>query len=123
MSLKNIIITLWRHDQFFYKVQQTMNSTLNNAIGGGFFAMSNTDKYFKAKKTFELSLQESYSKLEYVDGLATLSVEIDSNDAIHLKIYWFYMPTEDTISPLRYSWGKKPILENAVYGYHDEELI
>ncbi len=32
------------------------------------------------------------------------------------------MLTEDVIAPLRYEWGKEPILENAIYGYDDEVL-
>ncbi|MBD2779527.1 hypothetical protein ID852_05900 [Xenorhabdus sp. 42] len=55
-------------------------------------------------------------------GLATLTIEMDSIQSKNITIFWYYMPTEDIISPLRYKWSEKPILENAIYGYDDEVM-
>ncbi|MDE9444392.1 hypothetical protein KKJ04_01885 [Xenorhabdus bovienii] len=55
-------------------------------------------------------------------GLTTLTVEVDEQYSSYMKVFWYYKPTEDTISPLHYKWGKEPTLENAVYGYEDEVL-
>ncbi|MBD2803983.1 hypothetical protein ID855_04585 [Xenorhabdus sp. ZM] len=51
-----------------------------------------------------------------------LTIEMDSIQSKNITIFWYYMPTEDIISPLRYKWSEKPILENAIYGYDDEVM-
>ncbi|MDC9614602.1 hypothetical protein PSI19_12135 [Xenorhabdus khoisanae] len=55
-------------------------------------------------------------------GLTTLIVEVDEKYSEYMKVFWYYKPTKDTISPLHYKWRKNPTLENAVYGYEDEVL-
>ncbi|MDE9495905.1 hypothetical protein KKJ09_20560 [Xenorhabdus bovienii] len=57
------------------------------------------------------------------NGALTLSLEIEEEHVRYLNLSWYYMPTEDTISPLRYKWGEEPRWENAIYGYNDEKLF
>ncbi|MCC8379520.1 MULTISPECIES: toxin VasX [unclassified Xenorhabdus] len=55
-------------------------------------------------------------------GLTTLTVEVEEKYSEYMKVFWYYKPTKDNVSPLHYKWGKEPTLENAIYGYEDEVL-
>jgi hypothetical protein len=57
------------------------------------------------------------------DGVLNLKLEIEEEYSQYLTIYWYYMPKENDISPLRYKWGKEPTIENAIYGYLDEKVL
>ncbi|MGJ0580724.1 hypothetical protein ACR71G_22465, partial [Xenorhabdus bovienii] len=83
--------------------------------------------YSVAKDNFDKAINISRKNRENLifdeeSGLTTLTVEVDKQYSEYMKIFWYYKPTEDTISPLHYKWGKEPTLENAVYGYEDEVL-
>ncbi|WP_338803925.1 toxin VasX [Xenorhabdus griffiniae] len=83
--------------------------------------------YSVAKDKFDKAINITRKNRENLifdeeSGLTTLTVEVDEQYAAYMKVFWYYKPTRDTISPLRYKWGKEPTLENAVYGYEDEVL-
>ncbi|OTA17963.1 hypothetical protein Xvie_00641 [Xenorhabdus vietnamensis] len=91
--------------------------------------------YERAKERFESLMEYALSNIfdknkksgneNSIDenGTLTLSLEIEEEHAKYLNLSWYYMPTEDTISPLRYKWGEEPIWENAIYGYNDTKLL
>ncbi|MDE9499790.1 hypothetical protein KKJ22_18740 [Xenorhabdus bovienii] len=91
--------------------------------------------YERAKERFESLMEDALSNIfdknkksggeNPIDenGALTLSLEIEEEHVRYLNLSWYYMPTEDTISPLRYKWGEEPRWENAIYGYNDEKLF
>ncbi|MDC9622290.1 hypothetical protein PSI22_11760 [Xenorhabdus sp. XENO-7] len=116
----------WGKSEIFYQVIPSTLSAL--AVGSPYapaapnVVASNISIRQSAKNNFEELMKAGYEKLTDEGGLTTLTVEMDSLEASHSKIFWYYMPTESVISPLRYVWSKEPILENAIYGYDDEVL-
>ncbi|MGJ0626386.1 hypothetical protein [Xenorhabdus bovienii] len=88
----------------------------------------NERHYAKAKRRFDELMEQSLSEIIYKNensidenGILSLTLEIEEY-AHYLTIFWYYMPKEDDISPLRYQWGEEPTIENAIYGYFDEKV-
>ncbi|MBD2784000.1 hypothetical protein ID858_05055 [Xenorhabdus sp. DI] len=91
--------------------------------------------YKKAKERFESLMEDALSNIFdknkksgsenqiNENGVMTLSLDIEEEHIKYLNLSWYYMPTEDIISPLRYQWGEEPTWENAIYGYNDEKLL
>ncbi|CDH34540.1 toxin VasX [Xenorhabdus bovienii] len=89
----------------------------------------NERHYAKAKRRFDELMEQSLSEIIYKNenpidenGILSLTLEIEEEYAHYLTIFWYYMPKEDDISPLRYQWGEEPTIENAIYGYFDEKV-
>ncbi|WP_426576469.1 toxin VasX [Xenorhabdus stockiae] len=80
--------------------------------------------YNKAKNKFEQLMCREFSELisEKENGITTLTLEMDIHDYMYIDVFWYYKPQKGMISPLRYVWREKPKLENAIYGYKNEEL-
>jgi hypothetical protein len=83
--------------------------------------------YSIAKEKFDKAIdiaRKNNESLIYDEetGLTTFTVEVDEKYCEYMKVFWYYKPTKDNVTPLHYKWGKEPILKNAVYGYEDEEL-
>ncbi|WP_338804694.1 toxin VasX [Xenorhabdus griffiniae] len=85
--------------------------------------------YANAKQRFDELMEKTLSEIIYKNenpidenGMLTLTLEIEEIYAQYLTIFWYYMPKENDISPLRYQWGEEPTVENAIYGYFDEKV-
>jgi hypothetical protein len=83
--------------------------------------------YAIAKRKFETLTEKAISDVinkNPIDenGVLNLKLEIEEEYAKYLTVFWYYMPKEDDISPLRYQWGEEPTIENAIYGYLDEKV-
>ncbi|MCC8366873.1 hypothetical protein J8V57_11345 [Xenorhabdus sp. PB61.4] len=116
----------WGKSEIFYQVIPSSLSALS--AGSPFVPIapnvitSDISTRQSAKNNFEELMKAEYKTLTDGGALTTLTIEMDSLEASHSKIFWYYMPTKDVIAPLRYEWGKEPIIENAIYGYDDEVL-
>ncbi|MBD2795380.1 hypothetical protein ID856_02345 [Xenorhabdus sp. 18] len=89
----------------------------------------NESYYTKAKQRFSELMEQALYNIIYKNknpidenGTLTLTLEIEEEYAQYLTVFWYYMPKENEISPLRYRWGEEPTVENAIYGYFDEKV-
>ncbi|SFJ31401.1 hypothetical protein [Xenorhabdus mauleonii] len=116
----------WGKSEIFYQVISFSYAALS--AGSPYVPVSpsivssNISTQQSASDNFAELMEADYKKLSDEGGLTTLTVEMDSFESKHITIFWYYMPTEDVISPLRYKWNEEPILENAIYGYDDEVM-
>ncbi|OTA21355.1 hypothetical protein Xbed_00584 [Xenorhabdus beddingii] len=83
--------------------------------------------YSVVKNKFDKAINiacENRNNLIYDEksGFTTLTVEVEKQYSAYMKVFWYYKPIRDIVSPLHYKWGKEPTLGNAVYGYEDEVL-
>ncbi|MBC8951847.1 toxin VasX [Xenorhabdus sp. PB62.4] len=115
----------WERSELVYHVLPSSNVTGRS----DHTIYVNEPHYAKAKRRFEELMEQVLSEIIYKNknpidenGILTLTLEIEEEYAQYLKIFWYYMPKEDDISPLRYQWGEEPTIENAIYGYFDEKV-
>ncbi|PHM48522.1 toxin VasX [Xenorhabdus miraniensis] len=118
--------------EFVYKISKSSYGEEGKKHSNYYFTFI---AYEKAKERFESLMEEALSNIFHKNkklgdknpidenGTLTFSLKIEEEHVNYLKLSWYYMPTEDTISPLRYKWGEEPIWENAIYGYNDDKLL
>ncbi|PHM73498.1 hypothetical protein [Xenorhabdus kozodoii] len=115
----------WERSELVYHVlpSSTVTSRSDHTI------YLNERHYAEAKRRFDALMEQSIAEVIYKNenpidenGVLTLALEIEEEYAQYLTVFWYYMPKEDDISPLRYQWGEEPTVENAIYGYLDEKV-
>ncbi|WP_340618999.1 hypothetical protein [Xenorhabdus entomophaga] len=98
----------WERSELVYHVlpSSTVTSRSDHTI------YINERHYAKAKRRFDELMEQSLSEIIYKNenpinenGILNLKLEIEEEYAQYLTIFWYYMPKENDISPLRYQWG------------------
>ncbi|OTA21348.1 hypothetical protein Xbed_00577 [Xenorhabdus beddingii] len=114
----------WGESELYYNIFPSYLVTGINDDNPYMASKINIPKYHIAKSKFEEVINVGFSKLidNEENGITTLTVEMDMNDSIYIDVFWYYMPTKDTISPMRFLWAEKPEFKNAIYGYDNEVL-
>lgn len=115
----------WERSELVYHVlpSSTVTSRSDHTI------YINERHYANAKRRFDELMEQSLAEVIYKNenpidenGMLTLTLKIEEEYAQYITIFWYYMPKEDDISPLRYQWGEELTVENAIYGYFDEKV-